>query len=373
MFEQALDLDPGFALAYSWLARVNVFMVNMSYGDREEHMAIARGAIARALELAPDLPEAHLALGYYYRWLPDLDQALREVAIAEEGRPGDPEVFWAKATTLWQLERWDEAVDLQFRVVALDPRNPASLRVLGTWLKDLRRYDEAEQNLGLSLRLQPDRVEAQYYLASIPWAREGDPEPLRQWSTKQDLPTVPWSGAIRWQAAVFARDYEAALNVLQSMDVEFERWTPHFPRPLLEGLTHRFLGNPELAQAAFEAARLVLEDGVRHQPGDPTVRRALALAYAGLGMREEAVREARVVADLLPGFRVPSGFEDWGFVWVYSLLGDDARAVEHLDSLLASPVGPSVNEVRADPFFDDLHSNRRFQALLERYADALEH
>ena len=65
--------------------------------------------------------------------------------------------------------------------------------------------------------------------------------------------------------------------------------------------------------------------------------------------------------------------QDWGFVWVYSLLGDDDRAVEHLDSLLASSVGPSVNEIRSDPWFDGLHSHPRFQALLAKYADDVEH
>jgi hypothetical protein len=40
---------------------------------------------------------------------------------------------------------------------------------------------------------------------------------------------------------------------------------------------------------------------------------------------------------------------------------------------MASPVGPSVNEVRADPFLDDLHDHPRFQALLEKYADDVEH
>jgi serine/threonine-protein kinase len=324
------------------------------------------------LELAPDLPEAHLALAYYYQRLPDLDRALQELAITEEGIPGDAAVLSRKAGIFWRMERWQEAVDLKYREVALDPRDPGGMRTLGRWLKVLRRYDQAEQYLTQSLTLQPDNVAAEFDLASVHWARDGNPEPYRRWSTRQDLPYVPWVGTLRWLSLFYARDFHGALDVLRTMDVEFERWNPYFPRPLLEGFTHRLMGASELAVGAFEAARWSLEQRIQNQPSDPAVHRALGVAYAGLGMNERAVQEALVVGELLPGFQVPSGyigFEDWGFVWIYSLLGDHGRAIDHLDLLMASPVGPSVNEVSANPLVDDLHQHPRFQALLEKHRE----
>jgi TolB-like protein/Tfp pilus assembly protein PilF len=376
MFERAVELDPGFALAHAWVARLHLSAVYMGFGDREEQMALAREAVDRALELAPGLPYAHFVLGLYYLWLPDYDQMFRELAVAEQGLPGDAGILSRKAQGLWRMERWDEAISISYRSAALNPRSPSSNRGLARRLRDLRRYDEAEEYLARAVELQPDNLSVRLGLARIPWQRDGNPEPWRRWASDPALPYGPWVGCWRWRGNFSSRDYEAALEVLQTMDVEFETWRPYFPEPLLKGITHRFAGEPELAREAFDSARALLELRVREQPDDPTVRRALGLAYAGLGMTELAIREGQVVVELLPGFPVSEGylgFEDWGFAWAYSLLGDDQGAIDQLETLLASPVGPSVNEIRADPWFDDLHDHPRFQALLERYREDVEH
>ncbi|MFC1662294.1 hypothetical protein ACFL3S_12725 [Gemmatimonadota bacterium] len=370
MFERAVEIDPGFALAHAGVADLHLAMVGMGLGDQEEHIELAREAVDRALEFAPDLPEAHLALADYYSWLTDYDLALREIAMAERARPGDASVLSSKAEALWRLERWDESVSLQYRVVALDPRGAFGVRRLGRFLALLRRYTEAATYMNRSIELEPENVAGRIVSAyDIPWNRDGNPEPWRRGIMDPDLPHLPWVGSWRWEASFSSRDFGVALDVLRTMDVEFERWPPYFPKPLLEGITHRFAGEPELARTAFESARVVLDERAQEQPSSPRVHRALSLAYAGLGMREPAIEEGLLVTNLLSSSQLPvwvHGFDDWGFAWIYALLGDHYRAIDHLDTILASPVGPTVNRIRADPWFDALRDHPRFQALVEK-------
>ncbi|GAF98252.1 unnamed protein product, partial [marine sediment metagenome] len=90
MFETAVELDLTFALAYARLSGVQT----STYWQHEDHsperLAKAKAAVDKALELEPDLPGAHFALGmYYYQGLLDYDRALEQFAIALEGLPND--------------------------------------------------------------------------------------------------------------------------------------------------------------------------------------------------------------------------------------------------------------------------------------------
>ncbi len=78
----------------------------------------------RALALDPNLPEAHLALGYYrYHGQRDYTGALAEFQQAEKGLPNNADVIEAIAVVQRRLGHWDEAIAEQRRVVELDPRN----------------------------------------------------------------------------------------------------------------------------------------------------------------------------------------------------------------------------------------------------------
>ncbi len=66
MYERAVELDPKFALAYAQLSRAHAHMYWDYYDRTEERLAMAKKAVDRALQLEPDSPEAHFALGHYY-------------------------------------------------------------------------------------------------------------------------------------------------------------------------------------------------------------------------------------------------------------------------------------------------------------------
>src|SRR2546422_1888028 len=92
------------------------------YDRSPEGLAAAKRAVDKALELAPDLPEAHHSLGTYY-WLGflDYDRALREFAIVEASRPNDSQLLGARAVLRQRQGKLREAVGDFERAQQLDP------------------------------------------------------------------------------------------------------------------------------------------------------------------------------------------------------------------------------------------------------------
>jgi serine/threonine-protein kinase len=163
MWEQAVDLDPSFALAHAWLSTIHSESYWYRWDFTEERLRLARAAADRALELDPDLPEGHLALGlYYYYGFRAYDQALEELAVAEQGRPGDAELLSARAWIYRRQGRWEEAIANLQRAAELDPRDATLFNVLGHTHRFLRRYDEAERYYDKALAIEPEYEYAVY-------------------------------------------------------------------------------------------------------------------------------------------------------------------------------------------------------------------
>jgi Flp pilus assembly protein TadD len=144
------------------------------------------------------------------------------------------------------------------------------------------------------------------------------------------------------------------------------------PFALLRGWTLEALGDRAGARKNYEAARAMLADSVALYPNDPRIRIALGLAYAGLGRRHDAVREARRAMELAPlAENNPRATAFMGgAVEVFSQAGEKDAAFKLLELLLAMPAGREVSVplLRVDPVFDPLRSDSRFEQLLQRFS-----
>jgi serine/threonine-protein kinase len=132
---------------------------------------------------------------------------------------------------------------------------------------------------------------------------------------------------------------------------------------------HRLAGQHDPARRSFEAARLELEQRVRQEPDDHRLHSSLGIAYAGLGRREEAVREARLGCDLMPASKdaLRAILRVRDLAVVYTMVGSNSEAIAALDDLLARSGWYTVHVLRKDPMWDPLRSDPRFQALLTKY------
>jgi predicted Zn-dependent protease len=128
-------------------------------------------------------------------------------------------------------------------------------------------------------------------------------------------------------------------------------------------------GQQDLARRSFEAARLELEQKVTQDPNDSRFHSSLGIAYAGLGSRVEAVREAKLGCELMPAskdaWQALNRLEDLAVV--YTMVAQSREAIAQLEDLLVRSGQFTTHVLRLDPRWDALRADPKFQALLAKY------
>jgi serine/threonine-protein kinase len=183
---------------------------------------------------------------------------------------------------------------------------------------------------------------------------------------------IGWLDYGAFRVPLLKRDFPGALSQVEAMkrDVLDSQFF-FLPTELMRGEVYAFSLEADPAQRWFQAARRRLEQLTSKAPKDSRFHSALAIAYAGLGLRAEALREASAGVELMP-----DSTDNWRRMWrledlarVHAMLGNQHEAIEGLDFLLSRPSELSTQLLRLDPRWDPLRSNPEFKALLAKYAD----
>ncbi|MEX2272680.1 MAG: protein kinase, partial [Vicinamibacterales bacterium] len=166
LFEQALQLDPDYALAQAGVADAYTLLAFYGFMRPADAMPRAKTAARRAVALAPDLAEAHTALAFisltYDR---DWQAAASGFARALDCNPNLVAAHYWRAAYLWGIERrFDEAIAEARHATDLDPLAPHPVMQLGVSLIVARRYDEAILALRRAAELDATSFLAHHYL-----------------------------------------------------------------------------------------------------------------------------------------------------------------------------------------------------------------
>jgi len=172
-YDQAVALDPDFALAW---ARVSGANSSLYYNSGPTPALAERALMAgeKAVALAPRRPEGYLALGTYERLVArNYNRALEQYAKGLRAAPGDSSLLRGTALAEEGLGRWDAAVEHFRQAERLDPRSVNNPSALGGALLYLRRYAEARGELDRGLALAPASLTMIEYKA-MTFLGEGD-------------------------------------------------------------------------------------------------------------------------------------------------------------------------------------------------------
>jgi serine/threonine-protein kinase len=374
LYARARDLDPAFAIARARLARMLMYGAT-TYDTTQARREQARLEAETALRLAPGLPEAHAAMAAYWRFgVRDLPKAIEQAELAVQASPNSADLHFALGHVYRDAGRWEEAVAQYERAMRLDPRNARIPTEAAFTYVRLRRDEAAMRAFDRAIALAPDNhmvkvIKGHTYLR---WKGTAD-------TLAAVLRNVPadWDpqGMTTWARytvlRVQRRDREALAMLAASSTGLSRDGLVYQPIALMRAQSYESVGERGQARTHYEAARAVLRDSIAAHPRDASIRVALGLAYAGLGRKTDAVREARRAMDLAPLAQNSLGATAFMgvAVEVFGRVGELDEAFKLLELLLAMPAGREVTIafLQVWPGFDPLRGDARFQELLARF------
>ena len=359
LLHDCVGRDPQFVLAHCLLSKTHIS--SYIFVDRvDQSLAAGKEAAETAIRLAPQSADAHLAMARYYRASRDFDRPLQE--LSGIGIPRDrAEYYELLALAERRHGRWKDALRDGQAAVELDPQNPSiEIELLESYIA-LRQFKEGEDLAARVIKhFHPDddiisiyRSYCQLGLGNLDEAR----------SVVENAPVRTSFGTHRLvELAVFARDLDRASALIATFPPERQY------KGLWEGVVAKMRGDHEKARQFFIGAIEHHQKTLANVPNDLDARSALSLAYAALGRKEEAIREAKgaVEATPLSHNAVEGPAQLVVLAEVYAQTGEPEAALEQLAIAVQLPAGPDYGRLKFQPVWDGIRTDPRFQDIMAR-------
>ncbi len=366
LFEKATKLDPNFSKAFAALAWVQDWMYH-TFDPTPARKAKAYAAAEEALRLEPDLPEAHLALGFYHYYCErNYQRALEEFAIAKKSLPNSADVYLAIGAIQRRQGKWAESTANMEKAASLSPRDAFLLMNLADNYRAVDDFDKADRTFDRAIEVAPNSVSARTGKAMLAADLKGDLSEI-----DRQLVHIP-PGAVADSEGMIGRAYlltlqrkfRDAMALLQQLP---GNESDEKPKEYLEGALFTFVNDKEQARSAFQRARSIVEKAIQKGSDDAMHHMTLALVLAGLGEKDSAIAEGKLAVALLPESQdaLDGPKMTLALAQIYAWTGEKDAAFELLERSLITPAGVTVSSLKLNPVWDPLRGNARFKALID--------
>jgi TolB-like protein/class 3 adenylate cyclase/Tfp pilus assembly protein PilF len=382
-YRQALARDPNFAEAAAALARGRLtrhwFVSPLEPAELEE----VKSLIDRALALAPNSPQAHLALGLFFYW----GHRQYQMALTEFNRTLElqPNSALARTYCAWVYRRrgeWERSLAEFQRAQELDPRDVQIPQNIGATYLTLRQWKDAERAELRALAIDPhngwsalslliSHLNATGDVGAARRALDGFPEATKSLTlVSRRSPSGIGDVAFMIGMWVYLDVMEKRFtDAFQAFDKEVVNKDPGRLQQLAGRAALRLLaGESDMAKSAGEEALPSLEARLRERPDDTFAMTELSWVYLALRRNADALRLSRQAADTIsiekdafsgPNFQI-------GLAQIEARVGAPEEAIERLRLLLSIPAGweVSIARLKIDPVWDPIRNRPDFQKLL---------
>jgi tetratricopeptide (TPR) repeat protein len=399
-FQQAIELDPGFALAYVGLADSYANQVYYGSLTLDEGVAKAQVAAEKALALDDQLGEVYNSLAGIKHQRGDLEGAEAMYRRALELNPNYATAYnWYGELLRNSLGRSEEALALDRKAAELDPRSAYKIYGVGLDLASLGRFDEALVWYQRALEVDPGYPEAYIAIGVRYWSASGRLDEAVVWYAKGISldPGVPFDSASLGLLFLDLGDVDRAESWIErSLELGPESFLPNLAMHDL----HVYRGDEATAlnyarrgfdwiplflpahrrervirAGRYAEARALYEE--KHpellNEGDPTVDGSnwaaaidLALVLSKAGEQEHAdllLNRSFQHIQTLPRL---GSYGYWiADVWIYALRGDKRKALSALREAIDEGWRSSWRYfLEHDPTLEPLHDEPEFQAMV---------
>ena len=375
LLDEATERDPEFALAYCYAARAHDLLYFLDLDPSPARNLLAEAAVEKALQLRPDLPEAHVAMAdHQFRCHRDYERALQELALARPHLPNSVSFFALAGYIERRRGQWPEAEHDFAAAVALDPRNPNAVNLLVDTYVLQRRFPEGKAAYDRAIASGMQQPIAYIRRAAMDFGENGESSTLRAALAKwPDVDVGGGETAWRIMLAMIDRDFAAAYAALaRSPRADFQEvdFSFYFPRAWYEGIIARAQGDQAKAAIGFAAARAILESRLQLKPEDPRTLAVLGQIDAALGKKELALAEAKRAVELMPMSRdaYDAPLVQQGLAQVYAWTGAKDAAIQAVQAIVSVPSYLSYGYLRYDPQWQPLRGDPRFEKILASIA-----
>ncbi len=363
--EAAIARDPNFVQAYCLLNEAHLYRYRFGVEHASEDLIAAKEAAETALRLEPDREEARLALArYYYHGLTDYERTEQELARIPAVGSHEVEYFNLASLVARRQGRWAVSIRDGLKAIELDPRDAGLVVNIMQTYAGLRQFEASERVSDAAMRRLGDKITTRLWIVKSEAALgmgnlEAKRAALESVTDKDNLEyqlTRFWLEVLAGDAA---RVRELSANASEEIKKTSSFWT-------MLGAHARRQGEADVARAHYAEARKIAQANLDRRPENAEVLAELALAAAGYGEKEEAMRLAQravemrpVEADALEGPRLQMVRAE-----IMAMNGDQDGALEALARLGKIPFGLNSGDLKLSPSWDGLRDDPRFERLL---------
>jgi len=372
MYLKVVGLDSNFVLPYIRLAQLNIFYYWFYWDRSKDRLAKAKYYIDKSIEINPDIPEIYVALGqYYYHGFLDYDKALSELEKGLKISPDNDEMLKWIGYIKRRQGKFEEAISYLIKSVELNPLSTRSLEIGTTYLL-LKKYEDAEKYVDIAISRIPEWGQPYCWKAMVYILRNGDVDRAHQ-ILKGSLDVVNQEKLkvtlLLVQIKIMNGKYEEALKMLSDEPTNVVDFHYYFSSKYkILATIYGLMNNKKLEKIYYDSARAVIEAKLTTLPDDARLHSEYGIVLAGLGKKEEAIREGKLATELLPITK-----EAWmGFLGeldlakIYSMVGEYDLAIDKLEYLLPIPGELSAPYIKLDPVWKPLLEIPRFQEILDK-------
>jgi serine/threonine-protein kinase len=367
-YDRAVALDTTFALA--WCRVSLVATSRFSTNPTEELARRSQEALDRALQLARDNPQTRLAHSRYLRIIKnDFAGALAQLDTGLRQEPNNVDLLTAASAMNALLSKWDAAVEMSKRAYALDPRNPTAASSVGSRLRAIRQFTEAEPYYEKAMAIAPGNVSYllnrtinRLSLGDLPGAQALVRGALRS----VDSTTLAAYFAL-YQEMQWVLDEPLLRRIVAMTPAQFgnnrQQWA------LKVGATWNLLGDSARARVYGDSARIVAEAQLASFPNDAQLHELRARSLALAGNKPEAIAEAeRALKMRETSVDATTGpYVRYQAARVFIQSGAYDRALDIIEPLMTTNYSDlTPGWLRLEPVFRALKGNPRFEKLIAK-------